>query len=168
MATFAAETERDSIMGFFSRLFRLDDSREKDTAAPTTDVKLSAKEADAIRNEIDIDAAIAAHERWKARLQDLLDGNSNEQLDPAVVCLDDRCDLGKWLYGPGGQRLGKYPAFQLLIDRHKFFHAQAAEVLTQSQSGNAEAANRTLNSAYKYASSQVILLLKELKRGLGF
>jgi hypothetical protein len=154
-------------MGFFSRLFRLDSEQDK-SSAPTTDVKLSAKEAEAIRNEIDIDAAIAAHERWKARLQDVLAGTSTERLDPAVVCMDDRCDLGKWLHGPGGQRLGKYPAFQLLIDRHKFFHQQAAEVLLQSQSGNAEGAAKILNSAYKYASSQVILLLKELKRGLGF
>jgi hypothetical protein len=155
-------------MGFFSRFFRLNDSREQDKGAPSTDVSLSAKEAAAIRNELDIDAAIAAHERWKARLQDLLDGKSNERLDPATVCLDDRCDLGKWLHGSGGQRLGKFPAFQLLIERHKYFHLQAAEVLAQSQSGNAENAAKTLNSAYKYASSQVILLLKELKRGLGY
>jgi hypothetical protein len=151
-------------MGFFSRLFRLEGDKVVD--ASQSEPVMSAREAAAINAEIDIDSAISAHEKWKDRLQNVLNGTSSETLDPATVCLDNRCDLGKWLHGPGGQRLGKFPAFQVLIDRHKFFHEQAAAVLTQAQSGNAEAANKMMNSAYKYASGQVILMLKELKRGL--
>lgn len=116
--------------------------------------------------EIDIGAAITAHENWKDRLQMIVDGNSSEHLDPAVICQDNRCDLGKWIYGPGGQHLGHYPAFQVLIARHKYFHEQAATVLTQSQSGAHQDARKTLGSSYKYASGQVVLLLKELQRGL--
>ena len=108
--------------------------------------------------EIDIDTAIAAHENWKLRLQNYLDGKSNEDLKPEVVCLDDRCDLGKWLHGPGQMRLGVYPAFSML---------QASTVLALAQSGDKDKASQTLGTSYRHASNQVVLLLKELKRGLG-
>jgi hypothetical protein len=105
-------------------LFRLEGDKVVD--ASQSEPVMSAREAAAINAEIDIDSAISAHEKWKDRLQNVLNGTSSETLDPATVCLDNRCDLGKWLHGPGGQRLGKFPAFQVLIDRHKFFHEQAA------------------------------------------
>lgn len=157
-------------MGFFSRLFNLDKFDAEASQLPSmdssSDVGLARKEADAILAEIDIGAAISAHENWKDRLQKILDGNSSERLDPTVVCQDNRCDLGKWIYGPGSQHLGHFPAFQVLIARHKYFHEQAATVLSQAQSGANADARKTLNSSYKYASGQVILLLKELQRGL--
>lgn len=117
--------------------------------------------------EIDIDTAIAAHENWKLRLQNYLNGNSTENLQPDVVCLDDRCDLGKWLHGPGGQRLGKYPAFSVLMARHKYFHVQASTVVAIAQTNDKEQASKVLEGSYRHASNQVVLLLKELKRGLG-
>jgi hypothetical protein len=39
-------------------------------------------------------------------------------------------------------------------------------VLLHMQGGDATAAERTLNGSFKHGSSQVVLLLKELKRGL--
>jgi hypothetical protein len=156
-------------MGFFSRLFNWNDSTSALPPATQTasELALDAKAAAAVLAEIDVDKAIAAHENWKTRLQDQLSGTSTEQLDPAVVCLDDRCELGKWLHGPGGQRLGKYPAFSVLVARHQYFHVQAAAVVTQNLAGDLPAADRTLKGPFRYASNQVVLLLKELKRGLG-
>jgi hypothetical protein len=119
-----------------------------------------------VLSELDIDRAIDAHAAWKARLEDVLAGTSNERLDLQVVCRDDRCELGTWLHGTGRQHLGHYPAFDVLVARHKYFHAQAGAVLSFAQSGQQEHAFQTLNGSYRYASSQVILLLKELKRGL--
>jgi hypothetical protein len=158
-------------MGFFSRLFNIDkvdalSSMPSPVSEPASELGLDAKAREAVLAEIDVDTAIAAHENWKLRLQNVLDGKSSEVLQPEMVCLDDRCDLGKWLHGPGGQRLGRYPAFQVLIARHQYFHAQAGTVLSQAQEGELEKARETLNSSYRYASGQVILLLKELKRGL--
>jgi Chemoreceptor zinc-binding domain len=107
-------------MGFFSRLFNLEDkSAAAKQDARDSELTIDAKTAAAVLAEIDIDTAISAHENWKLRLRNYLDGKSTEQLSPEVVCLDDKCDLGKWLHGPGGQRLGKYPAFTMLIARHK-------------------------------------------------
>lgn len=156
-------------MGFFSRLFNWNESASAMPPATqtATEMALDAKAAAAVLAELDIDKAIAAHENWKVRLQDQLRGTSTEQLDPAVICLDDRCELGKWLHGPGGQRLGKYPAFSVLVARHKYFHQQASVVAAQNQSGDLVGADRTLNGPFRHASNQVVLLLKELKRGLG-
>jgi len=157
-------------MGFFSKLFNWDDKKPVDTDPSKTfssELGLDAKAAAAVLAEIDVDSAIAAHENWKLRLDAYLRGTSTEQFDPAVVCLDDRCDLGKWLHGAGRERLGKYPAFSVLVARHKYFHIQASTVLLQQQGGDAAAAEKTLNGAFKHGSSQVVILLKELKRGLG-
>jgi hypothetical protein len=156
-------------MGFFSRLFGMDDEGKdkKSDAGKGSMLELDAKSAAAVLAEIDIDTAIAAHENWKLRLQNYLNGNSTENLQPDVVCLDDRCDLGKWLHGPGGQRLGKYPAFSVLVARHKYFHVQASTVVAIAQANDKEQATKVLEGSYRHASNQVALLLKELKRGLG-
>ena len=157
-------------MGFFSRLFRWDENApaaRQPAEAAASERGLDAATAKAVLAELDIDKAIAAHENWKARLQKRLDGTSDEVLDPAVVCLDNRCDLGKWLHGPGNKRLGHYPAFTVLIARHQYFHQQAGAVVAQTQAGDLAGAEKTLNGPFKYGSSQVVLLLKELKRGLG-
>ena len=130
-------------------------------------MSIDAATASAVLADIDIDTAIAAHENWKLRLRNYLDKKSAEDLKPEVVCLDDRCDLGKWLHGSGRQRLGRYPAFSVLIARHKFFHLQASTVVALAQAGDREKANQTLDTIYRHASNQVVLLLKELKRGLG-
>ena len=156
-------------MGFFSRLFKFDQSST--TPAPqedadSADLMLDAASAEAVLAEIDIDTAIAAHENWKLRLQNYLDGKSSENLQPEIVCLDDRCDLGKWLYGPGKMRLGSYPAFSVLVARHKFFHTQASSVVALSQAGEQDKAQQMLNTSYRHGSNQVVLLLKELKRSL--
>ena len=161
-------------MGFFSRLFgkeTLDTMTTGKPYSPTdaagmSELALDAQSAAAILAEIDIDTAIAAHENWKLRLQNYLNGKSTEVLQPELVCMDDRCDLGKWLHGTGGQRLGKYPAFTMLVARHKYFHVQASTVVALAQADDREKATQTLGSSYRHASNQVVLLLKELKRGL--
>jgi hypothetical protein len=162
-------------MGFFSRLFgteKLERVAENTSNLPSkfeggSDLGLDAKTAAAILAEIDIDTAISAHENWKLRLQNYLDGRSQEDLRPEVICLDDRCDLGKWLHGPGRERLGKYPAFSVLVARHKYFHVQASTVVALAQAGERDKAQSMIDGAYRHASNQVVLLLKELKRGLG-
>lgn len=157
-------------MGFFSRLFRWDDNTSPSspaTASPASEMALDAITARAVLAELDIDTAISAHENWKNRLLAVMEGRSEERLDPAVVCLDDRCDLGRWLHGKGQERLGRYPAFSVLVSRHQFFHREAAEVLSLAQAGEQAKAEQRLQSGYRHASNQVVLLLKELKRGLG-
>lgn len=62
--------------------------------------------------ELDVDAAINAHERWKARLMDYLEGRLPVGLDPDVIRRDDYSALGRWLHGVGADVLGPHPAEQ--------------------------------------------------------
>ena len=164
-------------MGFFSRLFKI---REQDPTSPETtwamedngselvlDADYAATLMTEIEIEIDIDAAIASHERWRLQLQDMVNGRSDEVMRPERICQDDRCDLGRWLYGTGRVRLGHYPAFDMLVARHKYFHQQVADVVTAFRSGDQPKAAQLLNGSCRHASNQVLLLHKELKRGLG-
>ena len=160
-------------MGFFSRLLKIKeqdpDSQETTWAVETngSELVLDAEYATTLMTEIDIDGAIASHEGWRLKLQDMVNGASQEVMRPERICQDDRCDLGRWLYGTGKVRLGHYPAFEMLVARHKYFHLQAAEVVSAFQSGEQQKAVQLLNGGCRHASNQVLLLLKELKRGLG-
>ncbi|MBL8355154.1 MAG: CZB domain-containing protein [Delftia acidovorans] len=157
-------------MGFFSRMFRWNEAASESSlpppSEPASELTLDAKAAKAVLEELDIETAISVHENWSARLTAVLRGTSQEQLSPDIVCLDNRCELGKWLHGPGRERLGKYPAFTVLVARHKHFHLEASTVLTLSLAGEMEKAEHKLKTGYRHASNQVVLLLKELRRGL--
>jgi hypothetical protein len=78
-------------MGFFSRFFKTDKLDQADPALSrlpddaASEIGLDASTAAAVLSEIDIDTAIAAHENWKLRLQNVLDGNSAEDLRPELV-----------------------------------------------------------------------------------
>ena len=134
---------------------RFDNSIRQDSRAPQT-----------VLASLDIDAAINAHERWKARLMDYLEGRSNEKMDPAVIRQDHRSALGSWLHGVGAATMGHQPAFPLLMARHQYFHEQAANMIELAQQGEWDKAVQVLNGGYRHGSSQIVLLLKELKRGL--
>ncbi|WP_087747504.1 MULTISPECIES: CZB domain-containing protein [unclassified Acidovorax] len=160
-------------MGFFSRLFKI---REQDPSSLETtwavedngsELVLDAQDAAMLMTEIDIDAAIASHEGWRLQLQDMVHGRSSEVMQPERICQDDRCDLGRWLNGTGRERLGHFPAFDMLVARHRYFHEQVAAVVTSFQAGEQAQAVQLLNGRCRHASNQVLLLLKELKRGLG-
>ena len=132
-----------------------------DSAAPPDSCR-----PDTLLAALDMDAAINAHERWKARLMDYLEGRTEDGLDPALVRQDTRSALGQWLHGVGAQVLGDQPVYPLLLARHKYFHEQAATLVELAQQGQWDQAVQVLNGGYRYGSSQVVLLLKELKRGL--
>jgi hypothetical protein len=160
-------------MGFFSRFFRI---REQDSSSPETtwavedngsELVLDEEYASMLMTEIDIDAAIASHEGWRLQLQDMVHGRSSEVMRPEHICQDDRCDLGRWLNGSGQERLGHSPVFGMLVARHRYFHQQAAAVITCFQAGDQAQALQLLNGRCRHASNQVLLLLKELKRGMG-
>ena len=61
--------------------------------------------------------------------------------------------------------LGQFPAFDMLMRRHQYFHQQAALLLTHAAAGDSQMAQQAFKSC-QHASRQVVLLLKELQRGL--
>lgn len=159
-------------MGFFSRLFpaRADGrpAQEDWTSLPTGDASelvLPGMDAAQLLTELDIDQAIASHERWVPWLEQALHGVPDAQLQPELICRDDCSELGQWLHGSGQQALGHIPAFDMLVRRNRFFHTQAAEMLTLRAAGDLRQAEQAFKSC-RHASTQVVLLLKELRRGL--
>jgi hypothetical protein len=95
-------------------------------------------------DELDFYMAIEAHVRWKVRLESYINGTSEEQLNPDVVCRDDQCALGKWIYGPGGVRFGGHPKFPDLRDVHAQFHRCAGDVIRSVDRGDIDQARDLL------------------------
>jgi hypothetical protein len=159
-------------MGFFNHLFNLDkfDALSLHPRASSIhssdEMRLDAETVQMVLAEIDVDAAIGSHEKWKEQLQSVLDGQPSYLLPIDVACQDDYCDLGKWLHGTGSRRFAHYPAFSALQSRHRDFHIEAAKVLTLARDGDMDKAREILGGSYRLASSQIVLLLKELKRSL--
>jgi len=71
---------------------------------------------------------IGAHVMWKQRLTAFLAGNSTETLDPDTIQLDDRCALGKWIYGDG-KAMSELPRYEEVRGLHAQFHQYAADVV---------------------------------------
>ena len=142
--------------GFFRRLFGA--SAKEEGAGLERDVGSAVRDTG-----LDVQAALMAHMNWKLRLETYLDGRSTEDLRPEVICFDDRCDLGKWIHGPGQQRLGRLPGFADLREKHRMFHYCASNVVSLAQSGKQEEARRLLKGTYENFSQQVCDDLTQLQ-----
>ena len=118
-------------MDFIRRVLGLGGEKPKATAPVLFDnsIRQDSRAPQTVLASLDIDAAINAHERWKARLMDYLEGRSTEKMDPDVIRQDHRSALGSWLHGVGVATLGHQPAFPLLMARHQYFHEQAANMI---------------------------------------
>ncbi|MDA8522366.1 CZB domain-containing protein [Acidovorax sp. NCPPB 4044] len=161
-------------MGFFSRLFpaRADGRPvpEDWTSLPdsnASELVLMGDEARKLVAEIDIDDAIASHERWLPWLERvMLHGAREEHMRPEAIRDPLNSELGQWLDGPGRVALGHYPAFEMMARRHRYFHQQAAELVLSAEAGECAQAQQAFKGC-RHASRQVVMLLQELKRGLG-
>lgn len=129
-------------------------------------------EAARATESLDIEAAIAAHQRWKEQLQTLITGRpgmdpSAQPLDRERVCRDDRCELGCWIHGAGRARLGTFPGFTDLLAHHRMFHHVAGNVLALEAAGQHGAARLMLNDQFEDYSNRVTEDLRLLQRVVG-
>ncbi len=115
--------------------------------------------------EFDIEALIISHERWLPWLWQALEGDVDEQLRPDVIRDDRSSELGAWLHDVGRKALGPFPTYDMLLVRNRYFHLKAAEYITLVEQGELQRAEQTFRQC-EHASRQMVLLLKELKRGL--
>ncbi|MFG5407408.1 methyl-accepting chemotaxis protein [Piscinibacter sakaiensis] len=115
--------------------------------------------------DFDFDQAIEAHRQWKVRLRKAI--AESARLEADVICRDDRCPLGKWLHGSGGQRWGAQPGFVALLQKHAEFHDVAGSVARQINAGAMDDAERMIGSGSRFAqvSTEVCTLLTRAKRG---
>ena len=114
--------------------------------------------ADLVRaaDGLDIETAIASHENWKLRLKLYLAGTSQEVFSPDVVCLDNRCALGKWIYSKGSLHLGKYPGFSALQTHHKLFHHTSSNIVSLVQAGKKPEAEKILSTQFEGFSRMIV------------
>ncbi|MDD5296622.1 MAG: CZB domain-containing protein [Rhodocyclaceae bacterium] len=108
-------------------------------------------------------SAVDAHMKWKSRLESYIGGTSTEDLKVEVVCRDDQCALGKWVYSQGGERFGFSETFADMKDHHAHFHRTAGEVLAMAQAGQKDQALRLLHHGdYGRTSERVKMALARL------
>jgi len=116
----------------------------------------------AIRGEIDLAQAVEAHLRWKLRLQNYIEGKSDEKLDPMVICRDDQCTLGKWIHGPATDYFHDAEPFHELRADHAQFHFVAGNIVKSIQENDRAAAEKLFHGEYAQVSHKVMVALTEL------
>lgn len=137
-------------MGLFDFMRRISFFQDKDTEGLTHD-------------DIDFAKWVATHRNWRKRLSDYIHGSSQEELDEAIVCKADRCDLGKWIDGSGHRFYGKLPVFAKLRDQHDAFHRSAGHVVWVFKSEGHHAATKALHTEFDLVSLKVIEHLESLE-----
>jgi hypothetical protein len=135
----------------------------------------TVKQADAImaagKEELEglnFKSAIEAHLKWKTRLRAVIDGTSEEKLDPKIIAMDNQCVLGKWLHGAGGEKFGAHPHFKTLCAEHAKFHRSASLVLELALAKRTQQAMKEMESGdYRDTSLKVTAELAQLFVELG-
>ena len=141
-------------------------SRFKLPADMHQSLQASAAQQTAPDQDFDFDKAIEAHRQWKVKLRSAI--AKHEKLDADTICRDDRCPLGQWLHGSGGQRWGQRPLFTQLLGKHADFHQSAGSVARKINAGQYADAENLIGSGSHFAevSLEVTTLLSTAKRGL--
>ncbi len=102
-----------------------------------------------------ITKGIGAHGMWKQRLLDAINTGKSEWT-PDVVCQDNQCEFGKWLYSCTSAEQSS-PHYQSVRGLHADFHKAAADVLQLALSGNKSDAEQAVSPGSQYASASSAL-----------
>lgn len=84
---------------------------------------------------LDITGAINAHQAWKERLFKYVSGTSEEKLDHNVICRDNACSLGQWIYGEGQVFFSELSEYHKLKAAHSAFHVSAGDIVEAVNKG---------------------------------
>jgi hypothetical protein len=114
-------------------------------------------------SEPDIETVIRAHNRWKHRLSQYINGDHSEALSLSTVLKEDQCALGKWILGTGEQLFSNHPAFTTLKQTHAEFHFFAGRILAAYQGGEEITAQRMLDHEFQTHSKQIQMALAQLR-----
>jgi hypothetical protein len=96
-----------------------------------------------------IDAALAVHAKWRARLESAIATGKSDFI-PAVVAKDDACDFGRWLHTLAGEDV-KTAHYAKVKSFHADFHAMAGKILNMAVSGRKADAQKALEPGGEYA-----------------
>ncbi len=95
-----------------------------------------------------INAAIAAHGQWKARLRTAIEKGSSE-FTVEKVTPDNNCEFGRWLYGDPG--LKKSPSYEKVRQMHAEFHREVARILALAVTGKKAQAMEAISIGQPFA-----------------
>jgi methyl-accepting chemotaxis protein len=112
---------------------------------------------------MDFNKAIQVHADWKQKLSKYIQ-KPDGSLKSEDVCLDNKCILGKWIYGEG-THCSHLSEYQKLKDSHAKFHKEASEIIKRVNMGVNVSEEIMLGSSSPFtnASKEVASLLLALK-----
>lgn len=114
---------------------------------------------------MNLDNAIAAHAEWKTKFRSAI--QKKEQLDAALIALDDKCPLGQWLHGEANAQYARLKSYGTCVARHSEFHQHAGKVALKINAGKYSEAQAMLGSDTPYTAASnavgvaIIVLRKE-------
>lgn len=100
--------------------------------------------------------AIEVHQKWKSRLQAVIDGADSKIPSIEEVSSDNQCLLGKWIYSVGNSKFGHEDLFKTLKKDHAHFHNCAGKVLQTALAGNKAEAQTALKTGDFAKASQMV------------
>ena len=124
-------------------------------------VSVSVKQI-AKSDRFSFDEAINAHIKWKSRLIDYIKGKSNEQLEVAKVSCDDKCDLGRWLYGPALEH-ASIQEYKELKNSHAAFHRSVGDIVQCVHDHHTDEAMDKVGGEFFQLSNQTVRAIKSLQ-----
>lgn len=112
---------------------------------------------------MNFDDAIKAHAAWKLKLSGYL-SKPDGSIKATEVELDNRCDLGKWIYGDG-KKHASLAEYSTLKSEHAVFHKAAAEVVRKADAGQNTSEEVALGGAspFSKASQAVVAAIMAIK-----
>lgn len=114
-------------------------------------------------DDVNFQKWILAHRDWRRRLVAYIEGGSKEELDENVICRDNQCELGKWIYGHGSKFYNGLPVFHQMVRDHATFHQCAGHVVKIYKTEGSQAARKVLNTDFDTYSLKVVSGLNSLE-----
>lgn len=104
--------------------------------------------------------ALNAHVQWTHRLEDIISGKSDEQLEVGTVASDCNCLLGEWIHGYAKQHFGTINEYAELKRLHADFHLSAGQTLNNIQNGETEDAKSALKELRNKSGNVQLALVR--------
>jgi len=110
----------------------------------------------------DFDKMIQSHSRWKFHLKDVIEHGKSD-LVIADVRNSHLCLFGQWLDSAEGRKL---PYYKELVELHREFHNEAANILQMAVNAQKEMAleKMKLGSRFNQIAAKLIDKIADIKR----
>jgi hypothetical protein len=105
-----------------------------------------------------IKKGIGAHGMWKQRLRKAIETGESEWT-PDVVCQDNQCEFGKWLYSCSAEEKAS-PHYENVKNLHAKFHVSAAKVLSLALSSKTKEAENEIGAGSDYSKHSNALTIE--------